>query len=530
MPYSSSLGLSENQRFLRHCHSQPANTVQKTSKANSIKIGKKIYVVKTNQVWTSRSDGRSLNQVKKRQNTSEIENQAFLPHQNKTKKSYTAKKVETEKDRTEIRILKQSTSNSPLPPLAKSDLPKYTRSGVDFSTILKQSVYSTENTKPFLTASSEITDLVKNKLEHTVSIREVINHTRSPRSSRNISSWRESNLLKLGSEDFDYFEEELKQNGLDFQNMITEYLKRGDNSLAAVSPIMEAYWESICPALRHLKDARCFQAKAYHPHLRYHGTVDCIAMYKGKPTLIEIKKTSSPKTNLLMTIDGSIQNVATLGALNADPMWPFQINNLILIYANADGTPASVLEFNQTDIQLFWKLWLRRVYQFWKNVDNNVNDNKFVEAQIDTACFQSDINLKIDSSRVSEERENSSEAVELKPQEAHIFTTTSKDSVPNSQASREGNQLNSILQTSVKIVESPPQESYHSQNKARNQENVGSSSPDVNNYSEPLSEQKISYHAENMPHVQLSQEQQNETPPKIEEQKGFFKTLWSMWK
>ncbi|KAK3914885.1 Mitochondrial genome maintenance exonuclease 1 [Frankliniella fusca] len=487
---SSPRGCPENIMFLRHCHSQPADTVQ-VSKANSIKIGNKIYAVKTKAAWTNHAGGKPSKQVKRRQNPSELENPSFASQPKKNTLSEEENAHTKQHFISTLKIYEKIEREISAVTAQSAGVVEGSQYDADLCQILKQSVYCKENNKPFLTASVEKVSVPQRVLPSTVSVKDIIEATRSPTSNKNFSLWRETNLRKLGSEGFSEFEDELMQSGLDFFNMVAEYLKCGDFSLAAVSPLMEAYWESIGPSLRHIKNPQCIQEKFWHPHLNYVGKVTCIADYRGKPALIEIKKGSYPKTNLLMAIESCMQAVAKCGAVNADPSFPYQIKSIVFIHANADGSPANVHELSKSEIQLFWKVFLRRLYHFQKT---HISTNKYNKMNFK--------NYMDDEKLLSECTDLTSDGFE-KPT-SPMRGETHKQEEPS-------------LQSSMVTGDT------------RELENVTLSVP-VDNQSGPVVEREVSFCAKPEQHDQTMQEEKSETTQKSEGTRGFFKSLWNMWK
>lgn len=66
----------------------------------------------------------------------------------------------------------------------------------------------------------------------------------------------------------------------DFENLLFEYLESGDDTLSVVSPVIEAYWESLKPILKDIAEPICLKKTAIHPNLRYKADIDYVATYR----------------------------------------------------------------------------------------------------------------------------------------------------------------------------------------------------------------------------------------------------------
>ncbi|XP_034256180.1 uncharacterized protein LOC117654103 [Thrips palmi] len=148
----------------------------------------------------------------------------------------------------------------------------------------------------------------------------------------------------------------------DLISLVREYLQNGNDTLS-IDPDLESYWKSVKPALSDLTNAQCFEDEAAHPILRYAQGFECIANYKGVPSIISIKMISNrghQKKHKLELIAGG-------AAFNFDPRWPVQVKNFVLILAKSDGSPAVVHVFNSENTLALWQECLMRIERFWNN-------------------------------------------------------------------------------------------------------------------------------------------------------------------
>lgn len=360
--------------------SQCANGTDKgssTKKPVQVKIGTKIYVVRTSTPLTKKRIRKpSASEAEDSQSEVELIFKKIEPKKNKSNTDLHATTLLKNCNKIELNAKNrndQDSSTGPVPPPVEEEIPTHTTEGLELDSILKQPLYNKHAVKPFLPESCPKINLQGLSLTdypfHLTSAKDVSRATSSPTSSRNLANWKESHLRKLGLDAFSEYEKDLKQDGVDFKKLVEEYLRNGDETLSAVSPVMEALWESVEPVLKDIKDPQCFRKTVIHPHLRYFSKTHCVAKYNSQPVLVDFKKTLVQRKSIHFALDDPIQLVAKLGALNFDKAWPYQIKECLLVYAYSDGSPADVHLITPKEAVVYWKIWLRKLEQFWKTFD-----------------------------------------------------------------------------------------------------------------------------------------------------------------
>jgi genome maintenance exonuclease 1 len=68
--------------------------------------------------------------------------------------------------------------------------------------------------------------------------------------------------------------------------------------------------------------------------------------------------------------DEPLQAAAYAGALNYDKNLDLQVDKFAVVIAYESGEPAHVHAFNHTICKEYWGLWLKRLKQYWKQLDN----------------------------------------------------------------------------------------------------------------------------------------------------------------
>ena len=85
------------------------------------------------------------------------------------------------------------------------------------------------------------------------------------------------------------------------------------------------YWHSVKHVLKDITNAVAVESGVIHPLLGYGGTLDLIAEYKGKLSVIDWKTSAKHKTKLKDCFAYPQQIVAYAGAVNYDDNYPFQV-------------------------------------------------------------------------------------------------------------------------------------------------------------------------------------------------------------
>ncbi|XP_071445297.1 mitochondrial genome maintenance exonuclease 1-like [Hetaerina americana] len=124
-------------------------------------------------------------------------------------------------------------------------------------------------------------------------------------------------------------------------------------------------WKSLSSVISEIDRVQVLEGAVCHPHLFYHGVLDCIASYQGEEVLIEWKKSDKPKPKLENTYDAPVQLSAYMGAMNYDRNYPLWVNGGLVVIAYSDGSPADVFHLTLSDCNRYWNSWLERVQLFW---------------------------------------------------------------------------------------------------------------------------------------------------------------------
>lgn len=199
----------------------------------------------------------------------------------------------------------------------------------------------------------------------------------SPQAKLNLELWKQRMILELGQEGFDKYSKELLFNGKEFHSCIQNFLT--DKPFQVPSSV-EKSLASVRHVLKDVSHVRAIESHAVHSKLYYRGIVDCVAMFKGNLCVIDWKKSDKPKDSIENTYDAPIQVASYVGAINSDSNYNFQVRNGLVVVGYTNGDPASVHEINPTLLNKYWKLWLRRLQQYYLTL-TSVNQTPIIDAE-----------------------------------------------------------------------------------------------------------------------------------------------------
>lgn len=104
-----------------------------------------------------------------------------------------------------------------------------------------------------------------------------------------IKEWRD----RIGHAEADKISKTASSRGTRFHKIVEKYLANEDMEIQ--SPIQLEMFKSLIPYLDNINNIHLQEKYLYSDYLRLAGTVDCIAEYKGKLTVIDFKTSSKPK-------------------------------------------------------------------------------------------------------------------------------------------------------------------------------------------------------------------------------------------
>lgn len=107
--------------------------------------------------------------------------------------------------------------------------------------------------------------------------------------AKSIAEWR----AKVGNEEANRISKRASSRGTRIHQLCEDYL-RGKFSVPDIFD--SEMFNSIKPIIEQIDQIHCLEDPLYSDHLEVAGTVDCIAEFQGKLSVIDFKTSSRPKT------------------------------------------------------------------------------------------------------------------------------------------------------------------------------------------------------------------------------------------
>lgn len=104
-----------------------------------------------------------------------------------------------------------------------------------------------------------------------------------------IQEWRD----RVGEEEANRISSRASKRGTEIHALCEAYLK---NEVPKPSIFDAEVFNSVLPELKKINNVRCLETPLFSHHLRVAGTVDCIADYDGRRSVIDFKTSSKVKT------------------------------------------------------------------------------------------------------------------------------------------------------------------------------------------------------------------------------------------
>ena len=106
--------------------------------------------------------------------------------------------------------------------------------------------------------------------------------------AKGIAEWRK----RVGEEEATRISTQAARRGTKVHGMCEEYLRNG---LVEPDIFHKELFGSIQPLLDQIDNIHCLETPLWSDHLQVAGTVDCIAEFQGKLSVIDFKTSSKPK-------------------------------------------------------------------------------------------------------------------------------------------------------------------------------------------------------------------------------------------
>ena len=171
-----------------------------------------------------------------------------------------------------------------------------------------------------------------------------------------IQEWRE----RVGAEEANKISGRASSRGTRVHSLCENYLS---NLEVTPNYLDHEMWTGITPLLDRINNIHALETKLYSDHLEVAGTVDCIAEFDGKLSVIDFKTSSRVKSHDDIH-DYYMQCSAYAVAFEERTNLP--VSQLLIVMAVDDHDPLLFFEKRNNWIDKFKQL--REDYRKWKNI------------------------------------------------------------------------------------------------------------------------------------------------------------------
>jgi ATP-dependent exoDNAse (exonuclease V) beta subunit len=171
-----------------------------------------------------------------------------------------------------------------------------------------------------------------------------------------IQEWRE----RVGAEEANKISGRASSRGTRVHSLCENYLS---NLEVTPNYLDHELWQGIPPLLDRINNIHALETKLYSDHLEVAGTVDCVAEFDGKLSVIDFKTSSKVKSHDDIH-DYYMQCSAYAVAFEERTNLP--VSQLLIVMAVDDHDPLLFFEKRDNWIEKFKQL--REDYRKWKNI------------------------------------------------------------------------------------------------------------------------------------------------------------------
>jgi ATP-dependent exoDNAse (exonuclease V) beta subunit len=171
-----------------------------------------------------------------------------------------------------------------------------------------------------------------------------------------IQEWRE----RVGAEEANKISGRASSRGTRVHSLCEDYLS---NLEVTPNYLDHELWQGITPLLDRINNIHALETKLYSDHLEVAGTVDCVAEFDGKLSVIDFKTSSRVKSHDDIH-DYYMQCSAYAVAFEERTNLP--VSQLLIVMAVDDHDPLLFFEKRNNWIDKFKQL--REDYRKWKNI------------------------------------------------------------------------------------------------------------------------------------------------------------------
>lgn len=171
-----------------------------------------------------------------------------------------------------------------------------------------------------------------------------------------IQEWRQ----KVGNEEANRISSAASRRGTRIHSLCEDYLS---NKQVTPNYLDTEMWRQLTPHLDRIDNIHALEDKLFSDHLEVAGTVDCIAEFDGKLSVIDFKTSSRPKSK------GNIEDYfmqCSAYAVAFEELTKIPVQQLVIVMGVDENEPLVFFEKRDNWIDRFKSL--REEYREWKNI------------------------------------------------------------------------------------------------------------------------------------------------------------------
>lgn len=172
-----------------------------------------------------------------------------------------------------------------------------------------------------------------------------------------ILEWRQ----RVGEEEANKISKRAANRGTRIHSLCEDYL---NNKLVEASIFDLEVFNSIKPELNKINNIHCLETKLYSDYLEVAGTVDCIADYNGKISIVDFKTSSREKDK--SEIENYFMQCAAY-AVMFEERTNIPVTNLVILMA-VESSPKPLIFIESRDAWIKQFMQYRKAYKQWKNI------------------------------------------------------------------------------------------------------------------------------------------------------------------
>jgi CRISPR/Cas system-associated exonuclease Cas4 (RecB family) len=162
-------------------------------------------------------------------------------------------------------------------------------------------------------------------------------------------AWRE----RIGEEEANKISKRAAGRGTTLHENVENYLLNHSVEISKTNYLDLGLFKGIKPLLNNISEIHLLESALYSDVLKLAGTVDCVAKYNGKMSVIDFKTSSKVKDKWMIS-NYFLQT--TIYSLMVEERYGIKIDQLVILIANEFGAPSEFIESRKNWIATLGKM------------------------------------------------------------------------------------------------------------------------------------------------------------------------------